>query len=226
MVVIYLSLIWTGVKQEFRSHILPKEGTLNSIAWLASKYADPDLATMKSASKLLERIGYTQFYARVLGRDTQQFGGNYERAVEHVLRPRLLFPDKAALDDSAETNSVLGLRINTAVTSIGLGYVAEAHIDFGFPGLLAPMLAIGAIVAAIYAYFLSRPAPILLCRAFGVACLFKSLRFESDINKELGGLLMVFLVMAITLRFGKSLLLRFAASEPREISAVSYNAAP
>ena len=226
MVVIYLSLIWTGVKQEFRSHILPKEGTLNSIAWLASKYADPDLATMKSASKLLERIGYTQFYARVLGRDTQQFGGNYERAVEHVLRPRLLFPDKAALDDSAETNSVLGLRINTAVTSIGLGYVAEAHIDFGFPGLLAPMLAIGAIVAAIYAYFLSRPAPILLCRAFGVACLFKSLRFESDINKELGGLLMVFLVMAITLRFGKCLLLRFAASEPREISAVSYNAAP
>ena len=99
MVVIYLSLIWTGVKQEFRSHILPKEGTLDSIAWLASKYADPDLATMKSASKLLERIGYTQFYARVLGRDTQQFGGNYERAVEHVLRPRLLFPDKAALDD-------------------------------------------------------------------------------------------------------------------------------
>jgi hypothetical protein len=226
IVVIYLSLIWTGVKQEFRSHILPKESALNSVAWLVNKYADPDLATMKSASKLLERVGYTQFYAMVLGRETQQFGGNYERAVEHILKPRLLFPDKATLDDSAQTNAVLGLRINTAVTSIGLGYVAEAHIDFGFPGLLAPMLALGAIVGAIYSYFLSREAPMLLCKAFGVTCLFKSLRFESDIDKELGGLIMVFLVMAITLRFGKSLLLRLAASDQGERSVVSRCAAP
>ena len=52
----------------------------------------------RGASTLLERIGYTKFYAIVLGRDTSEFSGIYERAVEHVLKPRLLFPEKAAFE--------------------------------------------------------------------------------------------------------------------------------
>lgn len=212
MLIIYMSLVWTVVKVEFRTHIIGA-GAVNSVTWLASKYASPELATRPEAiSKLLARIGYTQFYALVLSRDTTQFGGIYARAVEHVLKPRLLFPDKAALDDSAETTQILHWKIPKG-TSIGLGYVAQAHIDFGFPGLLLPIFCLGTIVGAIYKYFLTRPAPEFLCEAFGVACIFNSLRFESNIDKEVGGLLMGFLVLAITLHFGKAFLLRVTAAK-------------
>lgn len=221
VVIIYMSLVWTAVKKEFRADIAGG-GAVNSVTWLYSMYTNPDALDMgRAASDLLARIGYTTFYAMVLGRDTTGFGGFYERAVEHVLQPRLLFPNKAALDDSAQTNRVLHIQIDNA-TSVGLGYVAQAHIDFGFPGLLLPMLVIGAIVGAIYSYFLTRPAPAALCKAFGVATLFNSVKFETDIEKLFGGLLMSFLVMAITLHFSKSFLLRAAAREPTWTRAAPY----
>ena len=222
IVIIYMSLIWTAVKPEYRAHIY-KLGTGNSIVWLANKYADPNLASWHAASTLLARIGYTKFYAMVLDRDTSEFRGIYERAVES-LEPRLLFPKKSALNDSVLTNAVLDWKINTRTTSIGLGYVAQAYIDFGFPGLLLPIFVLGTIVGAMYTYFLTRPAPAFLCKAFGVGCLFVSFRFETDIDKALGGLFIGFLISAITLHFGKSLLLRIAAREPRSTGAVPYSA--
>jgi hypothetical protein len=204
IIIIYMSIVWISVKWEFRKHII-STGAVNSVTWLASKYANPDLATWQGASKLLARVGYTQFYAMALNRDTKEFGGNYERAVEHVLMPRLLFPNKAALDDSAEMRQIFHMKIDKN-TSISLGYVAQAHIDFGFPGLLLPIFVLGAIVGAVYSYFLTRSAPAVLCRAIGVACVFNCLRFEGNIEQEFGGLLMTFVIMAIILRYGNSLL--------------------
>lgn len=206
-VIIYMSLIWSVVKMEYRSQIVG-QGPVSSVSWLAKKYVGGDVDLRQGASILLERIGYTTFYAFIIDRNTERFRGIYLRAIEHVLTPRLLFPDKAALSDSAETNQVLNSNIG-AGTSIGLGYVAEAHIDFGFPGLLVPIFGLGAVVALIYVYFTSRNISAALRDAFAVGCLFNCLAFERDINKEFGGMTMGFLILSLALKFAGGRLITF-----------------
>ncbi|MGJ0396986.1 MAG: hypothetical protein ACR65U_12250 [Methylocystis sp.] len=197
---LYLSLGWTAVKKEFRSTIVGSDAW-TSLAWLADKYFGGDLDLVAAAVTLLDRIGYNKFYAMIIDANTESLQGIYFRALVHIVTPRALFPDKAILDDSAQTAQALGWSI-AGDTSIGLGYVAQAHIDFGFPGLLAPMILLGAAFGAIFAYFLTRPAPPLIREAFAVACLFNALRFEANIDKQLGGLIWAFLVLAVVLRFG------------------------
>lgn len=203
---LYISLAWTAVKKEFRSRIVGSDaGT--TLAWLADKYFGGEIDFARAAVDLLERVGYNKFYAMILNANTESLEGIYYRALLHIVTPRAFFPDKAVLDDSAETARALGWSI-AEDTSIGLGYVAQAHIDFGFPGLLAPMILLGALVGAIYAYFQSRPAPPLIREAFAVACLFNALRFEANIDKQLGGLIWAFLMLALVLRFGGAVLHR------------------
>jgi hypothetical protein len=199
-VMIYLSLSWTAVKMEYRASVVGGD-TWTSLTWLAGKYFGGEINYVAAATDLLERVGYNKFYAMVMEANTESIQGIYLRAFTHIITPRIFFPDKAVLDDSAETAKVLGWSID-GNTSIGLGYVAQAHIDFGFPGLLFPMIVLGAIVGTIYAYFLTRPAPLLLREAFAVACLFSSLAFAGNIDKQFGGLIMTLLVLACVLRYG------------------------
>lgn len=214
-IVVYMSLVWTDVKKEFRTHISTGD-PVASVFWLADRYLRADVDFSHASIKLLERMGYTRFYGMVIGRRTEAFKGNYERAVLHILTPRMFFPGKAILNDSAQTSLILGERID-ANTSISLGYVAQAHIDFGFPGLAVPLSALGAVVAMIYSYFLSRPAPSFLCEAFAVGCLFNALRFEGNIDKQLGGIVMGFLVLGIIMRYGGPSLVQLAAWKPQLI---------
>ena len=217
--IVYMSLVWSVVKQEYRSQIMG-QSDLNSVAWLGGKYFGGDVDFQNAALTLLQRIGYTKFYAMVLNSNTEQLKGIYARAVLHVLTPRLLFPEKAILDDSKQTNEALGWNIAQG-TSIGLGYVAQAHIDFGFPGLLGAMLALGAIVGLMYWYFRSRAGPAALCDAFAVGCLFNVLPFAGNIDKELGGLIMGFLLMMLVMKFGKDTMLRLASGQPPRHAAAS-----
>lgn len=204
---LYLSLGWTAVKKEFRSNIVGSDAW-TSLTWLFDKYFGGDLDFVAAAVDLLDRVGYNKFYAMIINANTEGLQGIYYRALVHILTPRALFPDKAALDDSAQTAQALGWSIMDD-TSIGLGYIAQAHIDFGFPGLLAPMILLGAVFGAIYTYFLTRPAPPLIREAFAVACLFNGLAFAGNIDKQLGGLIWAFLVLASTLRFGGAILGRW-----------------
>ena len=212
VLIIYMSLVWSVVKKDYRRHILGS-GSLTSVSWLADKYVGGGVDLSKGASLLLERIGYTKFYALVLERDTERFRGIYLRAVEHVIMPRILFPNKASLNDLLQTNQVLGWKISKD-TSVGLGYIAQAQIDFGFPGLLIPIFGLGTIVGLIYSYFKSRQAPVFIREAFAVACLFNALPFEGNIDKELGGMLMGFVVFALALKFAGPHLIRFVAVQP------------
>lgn len=202
---IYMSIVWTGIKNEFRSTILSSD-SLSNFHWLFEKYLTADIDAESSSIKLLERAAYASFYGRILERDTSEHSGIYFRALQSTLMPRILFPDKAVLDDSAETSKILGWNIGKG-TSIGIGYVAQAHIDFGFPGLIAPIFILGALVGLIYRYFMTRSAPIFLCQAFATATLFNAIAFATNINKLLGGIVMGSLVMAMIFRYATPLLL-------------------
>jgi hypothetical protein len=125
----------------------------------------------------------------------------YGAAIKHVLTPRVLFPDKAALDDSKITTALTGERI-AEDTSIGVGYITEAQVDFGFPGLLLPMLAIGFMVGLATEYYMTRPVPLLVRQAFATATSFHFFFFGADIDKVLGAFITAWLAMALVLKFG------------------------
>jgi hypothetical protein len=96
---------------------------------------------------------------------------------------------------------LLGISIAPG-TSVGVGYVAQAEVDFGFPGLLIPMAMIGGLLGLCWQYFVTRPVPHLLREAFGVATLFLCFQFGENIDKALGSLLTAWIGMALILRVG------------------------
>lgn len=206
--VIWVSLVWTAVKQEYRAHIawLPIEQRLD---WMAQQFLVNDINYRDAFIKLSRRVGYTKLYARIMAMeagvsrdDTFYF---YAAAVQHVLTPRILFPDKAALSDSKITTALLGFKIDSE-TSIGVGYIAQAYVDFGFPGMLLPILLIGTMLGIIAKYFMTRSAPLLVRQAFATATLFQAFAFAEDIDKALGGIITSFIAMALALKFGYPLI--------------------
>ena len=200
--VLWASLVWTVAKKEYRVFVAGKP-VAERIEWMTQRLFVESINYRQAVLLLMERVGYTGLYSAVIAREdlgSPRSFHLYASAVQHVLMPRILFPDKAALDDSKLTTALLGIKIERN-TSIGVGYVAEAHVDFGFPGLLLPMLAIGLMIGGAAKYFMTRTAPLLIREAFTIATLFLPFRFETDIDKSLGGFITGFLVMALVLKF-------------------------
>ena len=174
---IWASLVWTSVKKEYRYHVAgaPIE---YRIEWMGRRFFVDSIDYGAALVNLLQRIGYTEYYARIMAREQDvSYPGTfyfYTSAVQHVLTPRILFPDKAALDDSKLTNALLGTKIK-GDTSIGVGYIAQAHVDFGFPGLLLPILSIGVMIGWVAKYFMTRSAPLFIREAFTTAVIFSCL---------------------------------------------------
>jgi hypothetical protein len=130
--------------------------------------------------------------------------------VQHVLTPRVLFPDKSTLDDSKITTALLRRKI-TSDTSISVGYIAQAHVDFGVPGMFLPVLIIGVMIGAAAKYFMTRPAPLLIREAFTTATLFLAFPFGENIDKTLGGFVVDCLAMGLLLKFGYPMIARWLA---------------
>jgi hypothetical protein len=210
--VIWVSLIWTTVKNEYRYNVFSYP-IQERLEWMANRlFGDGNMDYSDAAVQLLARIGYTELYAEVLARQDSgalPSGFNfYASAVEHVLTPRILFPDKPALDDSKITTALLGVRIDDD-TSIGVGFVAQAQVDFGFPGLLLPVLSMGFMIGMVAKYFMTRSAPLLVREAFTTATLFLSFQFAADIDKALGGFVVGCLAMGLSLKFGYPMMARW-----------------
>ena len=211
--VVWVSLFWTVVKKEYRSHVAsyPFEQRLE---WMAERFFVDSIDYRSALVTLFQRIGYTEFYAMALRREDNGSIPRdfhfYASAVQHVLTPRILFPDKAALDDSKLTTALLGIRISQD-TSIGVGYVAQAQVDFGFPGLLLPILSIGVIIGWAAKYFMTRSAPLLIREALTTATLFLAFPFEENIDKALGGFITGCLAMALVLKFAYPMFARWLA---------------
>jgi hypothetical protein len=201
--VIWLSLIWASIKVDYRERVGPRDFAA-SMGWLYNRVYNEGIDYHKAAQNLLERVGYTSLFAQILARSD---GGVvpgldlYENAIGHVLQPRLLFPGKASLNDSTLTSLLTGLRISEQ-TSIGVGFVTEAHVDFGFPLMLVPIGLIGAMLGWFAMYFMTRPVPFTVRQGVCIAMLFAQFSFETNINKALGGAIVSFIGLALLLRFG------------------------
>jgi hypothetical protein len=213
IVVIWFSLVWTVVKTEFRSQVFDNS-IQQRVEWMVGRVLANDIDYAVATIKLAQRVGYTDNYAQLLARlDLGSIPGDLDllgAAIRHVLTPRVLFPDKAILDDSKLTTALLGFKIDEN-TSIGVGYVAEAHVDFGFPAMLLPLSLLGAMIGGTAKFFMTRPKPLLIREAFMTASVFSSFAFEANIDKVLGGFITGCLAMALVLKFGYPIIAQWLA---------------
>ena len=86
-------------------------------------------------------------------------------------------------------------------TSISIGYLAEAHYDFGPWLMFLPIFLIGAAVGWTGRYFMTRRAPYIVRQAFTTTVLFSFFQFGTNFDKALGTFIVGSVTLAMVLRF-------------------------
>lgn len=231
---IMFGVAWSGIKQDYRSYVSGG----SSIQYVSVGYTDRmlmlfhligqlDEAKLRDgADQLLDRIGYVDFFGIALNVVPRfvphENGAIYLNAVTRPLMPRFLFPDKSAIDDTATTNKYTsGAAGNSAATSISLGYVAEAYIDFGRYGMMLMLALVGFFYGRIYqmlAYW--KGVPPLIGFALTVPILLHVGMLENSFTKLFGGLIAAILVaVCILVMVGRGRFLPTFKAAPERLGA-------
>ena len=153
---------------------------------------------------MIMRMSYVSYFAMTLTHVPDvvpcEHGELWWGAVKHVFTPRLFFPDKPALDDSARAAYYTGLEVAGAEqgTSIGIGYMGESYIDFGPVGMFAPVFLLGIFYGLIYRFFVDHERHRVLGFAMATAILaFGACNIETSNIKLVGGNLMSLIVIGL-----------------------------
>lgn len=173
-VTLILSVIWTYSKGEYRKYLTGGEKTqyvvqqdqfnnLIKFFEIASKDFSPQNFS-KSFSEGLENLVYRISYVEFLALSINQVpiyiphedGLLLKNAFEHILKPRVLFPDKKPIYDSELTSKYTGVQFSGAEqgASFSLGTVTEAYIDFGKYYMFVPIFLFGLWLGWMYRYFI------------------------------------------------------------------------
>jgi hypothetical protein len=215
---LFLALFWTSVKSEYREFATGSSDSQNvkvaldaRFGYLGNRLASSDAIDWNLAAyALLVRLGYTDIFGSVIGvQETAPepvFMRQWQDALEHVAKPRFLFPNKASLSDTevyvrlARGDSTEQMRLGT---SISVGYMAENFVDLGFPGMLAGIFVIGVMYAVAIRYFMTLKVPWIFREGIVVGFIFGVAHngVEMSLPKILGATLMFVVVYALLARF-------------------------
>lgn len=216
-VALTLSAFWSAIKMDYRDYISGGTGRqvvlvspLERLDKLGELAGNAGFAALPEGfSKLVDRVQYTYFFGRVVDRIPSHYphedGVLWGAALRHVLMPRLLFPDKAALTaDVLNTERYTGLNMieqQGRDTEVPLGYMAESYIDFGEFGMFIPIGLLGLLYGLMYRYFVTRPRYLLFAYGAVVGILKFVGSYETTAVKLLGGGLTGFAAMYLAFRF-------------------------
>ena len=217
----FASLFWSVIKVDFRDYLQKewrkKSGgatTVEKLEFITMLASRMDARKIEEGFKAtVARVSYTGLFGTVISHvpsvEPHSNGELWLGAITHVLMPRLLFPDKKALDDSARARRFTGMRLAGAEegTSIGIGYMAESYADFGNWGMFVPIYLLGLFLGRIYRNFCANPQSTLLGAAIATSILFSTLQIFAMSNVKIIGSLIVLCLAYITMNaiFGKSL---------------------
>lgn len=206
-VLLWTCLVWTAMKPDYRAWIASGTDGLSlsdRFSWISQWYMGDSLDYGAAALKLVDRLGYTKFYGLALQRadlnllpDDVSF---WTAAVLRILMPRVLFPDKSAINDSIVTTALTGMNFSDA-TSVSVGWVAQAHIEFGFPGMLFPIFGLGFLLGWALSFIRAKGARTIWAEALGVALVAPSFFYEANIDKSLGSFMSRFIGAFLILRY-------------------------
>jgi hypothetical protein len=225
---IYMSLIWTAVKIDYRRFVGGESNTqavevgyqerIRFLHELVSKLEKQDMAEAVDAA--LARVSYVEFFGSVLdfvpSRVPYENGAIWLDAAIRPLTPRLFFPEKSSIEDSARTSNFTGLKLagTDQGTSISIGYVGESYIDFGYFGMFFPLFFWGAMLGLASRYFINHArVGGAIGGALAVSVLLPQISMEASITKSFGGLVVSVLVTLLIARYVLPVGLKFLARE-------------
>jgi hypothetical protein len=210
LLLLLLGTVWTAVKSDYREFLnqgfrsqevlVPVEERVGKLGDLLDGFNAQQLG--EGFQTMILRISYVQFFAltikNVPANLPYENGALWADAIKHVLTPRLFFPDKAAIDDSARTSLYTGMDVAGAEqgTSIGIGYFAESYVDFGPTGMFIPIALVGAGLGCMYRMLVIKARYKLIGGAIVTSItVFGASTIETSNMKVIGGVLTMFLVM-------------------------------
>ena len=210
-ILLFFALAWTAVKPEFRALIASSDlSTSQRISWLSSQIIDDKIDYSHATTDLIGRLGYTQFYALAIAHQASGIVPDthlWLDAIENVLMPRALFPGKAVLDDTAITTMLTGVQF-ARNTSVSIGYVAEAQIDFGVPMMFLVLWFFGALIGRVSRLFISSDTPFLISAAFVATLCSTIYKYEANSAKLLGGFALTLIALVVIYK-NKNILFRY-----------------
>ena len=214
----YLGVMWTVVKNEYRSYINAGTGAHAAIVgykdrlrFMKDMFLNVEQEDFsKGVDHLIRRVEYINYIAYTMKNVPQAIphenGKLWGNAILHLFMPRILFPDKKALEsDTILTMKYTGLTsmVGTGMrtTSISIGYFGDAYIDFGIPGMYVILVIFGFCIGGVYRFFISSSKNILFGYGIAVAVLLSASSFGHVVTKIVGGVVMGFIVGSIALKF-------------------------
>ena len=185
VIAFFLMVIWSVVKGEYRSFLTGGEKTQiyksSSVSDNLSKLSDLvgekfgkgnfDENFNTGVEALANRVSYTEYFAMSVRQVPEilpyEGGALLMGGLEHVLKPRLFFPDKKTIDDSYLTSKYTGRQFSGGEqgVSFSLGLVAERYIDYGPFFMFIPIFIFGLFLGYIYKYIITHS----LNRVWGLA---------------------------------------------------------
>ena len=174
-------------------------------------FADVTVATTsemdedRSLQAFITRVSSITPFALVLDRVPTvvpfENGALTQRALLHVLVPRLLFPDKQNLGtDSWLAETYAGMNVGEN-TSVGIGYMAEAYVDWGPVGMFPFLAALGVFLGLAYRLiFFFSPSRLIGSALVIVPFMANFITFEATLSKMLGGFIMTTLMLLLLAR--------------------------
>jgi hypothetical protein len=215
-------LVWTSIKGEYRAAARGPEAAqvvtldylerLRTLWGLLSELDSTKLAV--GSDQLVTRISNIDFFAIVLevvpDKLPYEGGAIWIDALTRSIMPRVIFAEKAIIDDSSRTRKYTGLAVagGEQGTSISLGYLAESYIDFGPAGMLLPISLLGLLIGYIHRSMLaSRGMELLLSMGLGTVVCFNVSTLETSITKSFGGLVVTLLVSWLITHFAYPLII-------------------
>jgi hypothetical protein len=175
-------------------------------------------STGQLSSESLERTSLLPQVSHVLAVTPSQIPFQEGQTYSYMaiaLIPRFVWPDKPSVNDANRYYQLafgLSTARNVDGVNIGAGCLAEAYINFGWPGVVCIMFAIGIILGIYERSFLAQDSSTFFL-AIGVALLPGILGIEAQMSAYLGGVIQT--VLLTTLVF-LPVLRRPAAKKRRE----------
>ena len=210
-----LAIVWQYVKPEYRNYLsggaraqvvtVSKTDALEKLYDLTRN--TENLKYEDGITNLLDRLTYIDIFSASISyvplNRPHEHGRLWLDAVKRILMPRILFPEKTSINDSEKTIIYTGMGFAGAGsgTSISLGYVTESYVDFGFPGMLIPLLMWGMVIGFSYKFILLKSYNKIWGFAFLVPFIFEINLFEIALDKLVGSFFAFFLIYLFLNKF-------------------------
>jgi hypothetical protein len=218
-VLIFVGVFWQHVKPTYRAFLSKNPQVTvaeeaNRMWQLVEGTSGQDLAN--TVEPTVRRIGTkTLFFGEVIEyipeRRPYDGGAGWRRGIEHILKPRLFFPDKPPLNASRITNRYIARTVSgpSQGASFAIGYFGESYADFGPIWMFVPIFLVGLMLGLMYRFFILESKTAIMGFAFAAALLTARIGGLHDIPKMLGSTITQFMVMSVLMYYFAPLLYRW-----------------